>query len=315
MLTRIAAFAIAAAVVVAPLQRHGSAPPPGRPIILLVHGRGLLDRDTAGLRRLWQQAIESGGRAYTRGQLLSDGDGRRVWYADILDPSSMASCDRDTRRADGSSENAELRSFASAVGGVLSLITTLIDDRDQSVELRSLAGDLEFVANSRKRCAVGARLTSAIDSARRQGRPVILVAHSLGSVVAYDALASAKDAPPVERLVTVGAIVGAPGMRQLLLGGALDDTLRIPTSVKSWVNVRRPGDPFATPLSRSIIPQRDGRLVRDVLTEAPETTDAAEAHDVVGYLRDAVAARAILSAWCGAFADKAPSGCKDIPKE
>jgi pimeloyl-ACP methyl ester carboxylesterase len=315
MLTRIVAFATAVVASAAALQGHASSPPPGRPVVLLVHGRGLLDRDTAGLRRLWQQAIESGGRAHTRGQLLSDGDVRLVWYADILDPTSDASCDRTSRRGDTSPENAELRSFASAVGDVLSLITTLIDDRDQSVELRSLAGDLEFVANSRKRCAVGARLTSAIDSARRQGRPVILVAHSLGSVVAYDALASAKDAPPVERLVTVGAIVGAPGMRQLLLGGAPDDTLRVPPSVKSWVNVRRPGDPFAAPLSRSIIPQRDGRVVRDLLTEAPESSDAAEAHDVVAYLRDAVAARVILSAWCAAFVEKAPAGCKDIPKE
>jgi hypothetical protein len=306
MLTRIVAFAAAVAIAAAPM----AAPPRGRPVILLVHGRGFLDRDTAGLRRLWQQAIVSGGRAHTQAALLSDGDVRLIWYADILDPNSAAGC--DSRRADGPDANGELRSFASAVGGVLSLITSLIDDRDQSVELRSLAGDLEFVADSRKRCAVGARLTAALDSARREGRPIILVAHSLGSVVAYDALTSAKDAPPIERLVTVGAIVGAPGLRQLLLGGRSDDTLRIPPSVKSWVNVRRPGDPFAVALSRSVIPAREGRIVRDVLTEAPETTDAADAHDVVSYLRDAVAARAILSAWCGAFTEKAPAGCKDI---
>jgi hypothetical protein len=310
MLTRIVALAAAAVVAVAPM-RHPA--PKGRPVILLVHGRGFLDRDTAGLRRLWQQAIVSGGRAHTQAPLLADGDVRLVWYADILDPGSSAGC--DARRVDVADANAEIRGFASAVGGVLSLITSLIDDRDQSVELRSLAGDLEFIANSRKRCAVDARLTAALDSAHRAGRPIILVAHSLGSVVAYDALASAKDVPPIERLVTVGAIVGAPGLRQLLLGGSGDDTLRIPPSVKSWVNVRRPGDPFAVELSRSVIPSREGRVVRDLLTEAPETTDAAEAHDVVSYLRDAVAARAILSAWCGAFTEKTPAGCKGIPKE
>jgi pimeloyl-ACP methyl ester carboxylesterase len=313
MLTRIVTFAAVTALVAAPLQRQVSAPR-GRPVILLLHGRGLLDRDTAGLRRLWQQAIESGGRAQTREPLLADGDVRLVWYADILDPGSPAGCDysgRDRQREDAGS-NAEIRSFASAVGGVLSLITSLIDDRDQSVELRSLAGDLEFVANPRKRCAVGARLMSALDEARREGRPIILVAHSLGSVVAYDALASAKDAPPIERLVTVGAIVGAPGLRQLLLGrGAGNgDTLRVPPAVKAWINVRRPGDPFAVELSQSLILPREGRVVRDVVTEAPATTDAGEAHDVIGYLRDAVTAREILKGWCGSFEKDGPAGCK-----
>jgi pimeloyl-ACP methyl ester carboxylesterase len=312
MLTRIVAFATAAVLAAHPI-RPAPAPPRGRPVILLVHGRGLLDRDTSGLRRLWQQAIESGGRTLTRAPLLDDGDVRLVWYADVLDPTSSAGCDFAAReRRPDAADVADLRNFASAVGGVISLISSLIDDRDQNVGLRSIVGDLEFITDSRKRCAVDGRVTSALETAHREGRPVILVAHSLGSVITYDALSTAKDAPPVERLVTVGAVVGAPVLRQFLLGGPGDDTLRIPSSVKSWVNVRRPGDPFAAALSSSIIAPREGRSVRDLLTDSPDPMDAGEAHDVIGYLRDVATARAILSAWCGAFAEKPPTACKDI---
>jgi hypothetical protein len=314
MLTRIVAFATLTACASLPVYQ-ASTSSSGRPVILLVHGRGLLDRDTAGLRRLWQQAIESGGRILTRAPLLEDGDVRLVWYADVLDPTSNAGCDFavSDRRPD-SPDVADLRSFASAVGGVVSLISNLIDDRSQSVGLRSIVGDLSFIADSRKRCAVDARLTSALEAAQREGRPAIVVAHSLGSVVTYDALSTATNAPPVERLVTVGGIVGAPGLRQLLLGGSGDDTLRVPASVKSWVNIRRPGDPFAAPLSSSIIASREGRVVRDVLTDSPDPVDVGEAHDVISYLHDGATARAILSAWCGAF-EKRPAGCTEVRDE
>src|SRR5438105_4213572 len=103
MLLRIAALATTLAITVSPPISRPLAPAPaGRPLILLLHGRGMLDRDTASLRRLWQHALEAGGRTYTRAPLLSDGDVRLVWYADVLDPLSSAGCDfsaNDPRRA------------------------------------------------------------------------------------------------------------------------------------------------------------------------------------------------------------------------
>ena len=65
----------------------------GRPIVLLVHGRGMSDRDTAATRKMWQQALASGARTLTSESLIGDRDVRVVWYADVLDPRSGASCD------------------------------------------------------------------------------------------------------------------------------------------------------------------------------------------------------------------------------
>src|ERR1051325_10072256 len=115
MLTRIAAFATSLALLSSPASPRAA----GRPVILIVHGRGMLERDTASLRAHWQRALESGGRGYTRAPLLADDDVRLVWYADALDPRSSAGGDfapSDPRRASRQGPNAELRGFASAGG-------------------------------------------------------------------------------------------------------------------------------------------------------------------------------------------------------
>src|SRR5207237_835946 len=65
----------------------------GRPVILLVHGRGMLDRDTTELRKLWVDGLTSGTKALLPDRLVADRDVRLVWYADVLDPRSSEGCD------------------------------------------------------------------------------------------------------------------------------------------------------------------------------------------------------------------------------
>src|SRR3954470_10286918 len=65
----------------------------GRPILLLVHGRGMLDRDTAQARKLWVDGLRTGAATVTRASVFEDSDLRVVWYADVLDPASDAGCD------------------------------------------------------------------------------------------------------------------------------------------------------------------------------------------------------------------------------
>lgn len=77
----------------------------------------------------------------------------------------------------------------------------------------------------------------AIDS----GAPVV-VAHSLGTVVAYDWLREHPETPNVT-LVTMGSPLGFRGVRRLL--GALDEQLAWPKPVARWVNVAGENDPVA----------------------------------------------------------------------
>jgi hypothetical protein len=68
-----------------------------RPVILLLHGRGQLGRDTAEIREDWQRSLETGISKLTERPVIGSSDVRLLWYADILDPASSAGCDADRR--------------------------------------------------------------------------------------------------------------------------------------------------------------------------------------------------------------------------
>ena len=129
---------------------------------------------------------------------------------------------------------------------------------------------------------------------------MILVAHSLGAVLAYDYLSARSDTGSVERLITIGSLVGSPDLRRLLIGGDAADSLTRPPSVKSWINIRNENDWFAAPIA----------VGQDVVTPGP--SDEPDPHEMVGYLRGTLTAREILGAWCSAQPDARPRGCNDV---
>ena len=272
----------------------------GRPVILLVHGRGMLASDTAATRKMWLNALAAGGKTITSLPLLSERDVRVVWYADVLDPRSAAGCDyaaTDTRARRNAAIDPDLKALVATVGSLFDMITSVVADTESISHLRALSADASFLADSRKRCASEQRLADAIDRARREGRPVILVAHSLGSLVAYDYLSARSDTGLVQRFITVGSMVGSTELRQLLIGGDASDTLTRPAGVKSWTNVRHENDLFAATISTG----------RNVIATPP--ADEPDPHELVGYLRGSVTATEILGSWCAAYGSKLPAGC------
>ena len=275
----------------------------GRPVVILVHGRAMLDRDTAATRKMWLNALTAGGKSITALPLLSDRDVRVVWYADVLDPRSSAGCDyasSDARARRNATIDPDLKALVATVGSLFDMITSVVADTESISHLRALSADASFLGDSRKRCASEQRVGDAIDAARRDGRPVILVAHSLGSLVAYDYLSARSDTGLVQRFITVGSIVGATELRQLLIGGDASDTLSRPAGVKSWTNIRHENDFFATSIS----------IGRNVIATPP--ADEPDPHELVGYLRGSATAMEVLGSWCAAYNSKAPAGCSAV---
>lgn len=61
--------------------------------------------------------------------------------------------------------------------------------------------------------------------------PCVIVAHSLGSVIAYNVLAKRNPTPPVARFVTVGSPLGIRGIKRLI-----ERPLRSPACLGHWFN-------------------------------------------------------------------------------
>lgn len=290
---------VALAVCTAPTPARA---PAARPVILLVHGRGMQDRDSASTRKEWLAALRSGAASFTRAATIDDADVRLVWYADVLDPRSTEACDydpTDARARRDAKTDAELKQMVSIAGGLINLISALADD-STAKEIRAFSADATFLSDAQKRCAAEARLGVAIDRAKREGRPIVLVAHSLGALVAYDYLSARADTGLIQDFFTLGSMAGAPDLRRLVIGGDSTDTFSVPVSVKEWTNIRNEKDGLAMPLT----------IGRDIVTNPP--ADEPDPHEMVGYLRGSMTARTILHAWCAAVPSNRPQGCIDI---
>lgn len=109
-------------------------------------------------------------------------------------------------------------------------------------------------------------------------RPRVLLAHSLGSVVAYEALCSDPDAR-VELLVTLGSPLGMTNVVfERLLPEPIGRGLR-PAGIRRWVNIADRGDPVAIPCGR--LKERFDGIDEDLET----SIHLVDPHLVKNYLR------------------------------
>ncbi|VXB29689.1 hypothetical protein [Citricoccus sp. K5] len=123
--------------------------------------------------------------------------------------------------------------------------------------------------------------------------PVVVVGHSLGSVVAHDALTRGAQGRTIALVATTGSPLGLPVVQRHLLGGAGDGPVPVPAVVpdrrSAWVNGYDVRDvvailnPLAPRLDQAVTGQ-----IRDVRVSAGD-----EPHAVIGYLEDAAVAEPI----------------------
>jgi hypothetical protein len=118
-----------------------------------------------------------------------------------------------------------------------------------------------------------------IGAARRDHDEVVLVAHSLGSVVAYDVLQSADTAGPVSLLVTAGSPLGMRAVQRHLVRKSGDTVPGVPELTAAdpcWVNAYDVRDIVS--LVHPLAPAFAGgaTAIRDVVTHNPSGPHAIE---------------------------------------
>jgi len=98
-------------------------------------------------------------------------------------------------------------------------------------------------------CRIRQLQKEPLRAAVKNSDKVLLIAHSMGSIVAYDALWELDHLEGIKNCVDCFLTMGSPlGMRYVqsrLLGSGKSDSQRFPSNIRYWVNVAAHGDLIA----------------------------------------------------------------------
>jgi hypothetical protein len=91
------------------------------------------------------------------------------------------------------------------------------------------------------------RLLDELGKAQAEAGKVIIVSHSMGTMVAYDVLRNCPECPPVDTLITLGSPLGIREVQDELVAidagaGEVDFPA---TKLRRWINIYDPLDPVA----------------------------------------------------------------------
>jgi hypothetical protein len=150
-------------------------------------------------------------------------------------------------------------------------------------------------------------LKEPLRTAREGSRPVLLIGHSMGSVIAYDTLwqlSREEDDPcPIDLWLTMGSPLGQRYLQRRLLGHEAKGALRYPAGVRRWVNLAAVGDLTAIDpeLADDFAPMLRYGLVESIEDLALYGHFRADGelnvHSEYGYLANAVTGKLIADWW------------------
>lgn len=137
---------------------------------------------------------------------------------------------------------------------------------------------------------------------------VLLIAHSLGSVIAYDALWELSHLQQFNEkldLLTIGSPLGMHFVQHRLLGHALEGVDRYPANIRHWVNVAARGDITAldNDVKDDFKPMLKLGLVESITDHNRHVhnwyrnAEGLNVHRSYGYLVNEIVAKTIVNWW------------------
>ncbi len=169
-------------------------------------------------------------------------------------------------------------------------------------DLRRYLQDTNGIASHTRRM-----LKIPLRAATKGGHPVLLIAHSMGSVIAYDSLweltHSTRDRVLVDLLLTMGSPLGQRYMQERLKGASNTGHARYPNNVRHWKNLAAIGD--LTALDPHLTDDFVEMLELGILESMDDTSihthfrldGELNVHSEYGYLVSSSTARTVVDWW------------------
>ncbi|MEO7547800.1 MAG: S8 family serine peptidase, partial [Ramlibacter sp.] len=160
--------------------------------------------------------------------------------------------------------------------------------------IQALIGDTSaYFFTAGMRAKIAARLKTEIDKAGQ--RPVTIVAHSQGTIIAYEVLSRlAEDALRLDALVTIGSPLGIQEIQDYL---EPNDPLKVPAVVKRWHNFADPIDPVALDKKLGSDFQPTGMIQDDIILNGNTRLQwGFNPHSAAGYLAHPKVRRVVYDA-------------------
>jgi len=208
-------------------------------------------------------------------------------------------------RAEASSWRRRIARWAFSVADVIPLVIPHIANERLELHLR----DLRRYLRNRNDIAEHTRqmLKMPLRAATEAKRPILLIAHSMGSVIAWDSLWQIAhtecEHASVDLLLTMGSPLGQRFIQRRLQGSGEEARRRFPGGIRRWINLSAVGDltavdpdladDFAAMVEYGLVESIEDRAVHNYY----RLDGILNVHAEYGYLANDVTAKVVTEWW------------------
>ena len=261
------------------------------PVLILIHGRDQPLGERARVERDWEEAIDSGLAMAGVPGLIPRDSRRFFWYADAV--AGRNSCNFFAMTAP---ENDGM-DFWPVLRDLFLRIASQMPNAAEREIVRWRMDDTErYLSDPTVSCRVHDDLLDLLIESAQLNVPLIIVGHSMGSMIIYKQLMTMSDSRSVY-LVTIGSMLGERSVLRTLLGSHAGYPGVVPRPVVWWRNVINRGDLLAFEAARAFSSQFPGKRPKDVIIDVR----TGPRHNASTYLSSPKVGRLLLEAWCAAW--------------